>query len=182
VTDCEIFLYYRNSQVGHIPSTGTISVNGTKINFSSLPKVDEVKVVVKSFTGNITGQSVAGLAEVETIARISFYEIIGLKKISNIASEYKLYQNYPNPFNPVTRIRIQAPLSPPEGGKQIVSLKIYDVLGREVSTLLSSPWGRIGGATYEVEFDGASFASGIYFYKLTVGSEYSEVKKMVLVK
>jgi hypothetical protein len=74
------------------------------------------------------------------------------------------------------------PSIPPKGGKQIVSLKIYYVLGREVSSLFSSPWGRIGGATFEVELDGSKLASGIYFYKLTVGNEFSDVKKMVLVK
>jgi hypothetical protein len=105
--------------------------------------------------------------------------------VNNISSEipnsYILYQNYPNPFNPVTKIKFQAPLSPPEGGMQIVSLKIYDILGKEVSTIFSSPWRRIGGATYSVDWDGTNYPSGVYFYKLITGS-YSETKKMVLIK
>lgn len=114
---------------------------------------------------------------------------IGIRPISNqVPTTFNLYQNYPNPFNPKTKIRFQAPLSPPEGGKQIISLKIYDILGREVTTLFSSPWGRIGGATYEVEFDGSNFASGVYFYQLIVDDNtnnldvYTETKKMILIK
>ena len=108
--------------------------------------------------------------------------ITGIHPISSVVpKEYILCQNYPNPFNPVTKIKFQAPLSPPEGAMQIVSLKIYDVLGREVSTLFSSPWGRIGGAVYEAEWDGTNYPSGVYFYKL-IAADYTETRKMVLLK
>jgi hypothetical protein len=108
--------------------------------------------------------------------------VIGIhNESSSIPNSYVLYQNYPNPFNPATKIKFQAPLSPPEGGMQIVSLKIYDILGKEVSTIFSSPWGRIGGATYSVDWDATNYPSGVYFYKLITGS-YSETKKMVLIK
>jgi len=63
----------------------------------------------------------------------------------------------------------------------VVSLKVYDILGKEVGTFFSSPLGRTGGASYEVEFDGTNFASGIYYYKLEAGG-YIETKKMVLIK
>jgi len=75
VTDCEIFLYYQNSMVCHITSTGPLDVNGTTVKVPEMPTIDEAKVVVKSFTGTIGGRHVAALAEVETIAKISFYEI-----------------------------------------------------------------------------------------------------------
>jgi hypothetical protein len=108
--------------------------------------------------------------------------LIGINNISaTVPNSFYLYQNYPNPFNPVTKIKFQAPLSPPEGGMQIVSLKIYDILGKEVSTIFSSPWGRIGGATYSVDWDGTNYPSGVYFYKLETDN-YSETKKMVLLK
>lgn len=109
-------------------------------------------------------------------------EPIGIQPISSeIPQSFSLSQNYPNPFNPVTKIKFQAPLSPLEGGMQEVSLKIFDVLGKEVAIVFTSPWGRIGGATYEAEWDASNYPSGVYFYKLTAG-DYSETKKMVLIK
>ena len=90
--------------------------------------------------------------------------------------EFLLSQNYPNPFNPSTKISWQVPV----GGWQ--TLKIYDVLGNEVATLVDEykPAGK-----YEVEFSPASSikypASGVYFYQLKAG-EYIETRKMILVK
>ena len=81
---------------------------------------------------------------------------VSIKKInSTVPVNFVLSQNYPNPFNPVTKIRFKAPLAPPEGGMQEVSLRIYNVLGKEVAIIFSSPWGRIGGAAYEAEWDGS---------------------------
>jgi hypothetical protein len=85
---------------------------------------------------------------------------------------YGLYQNYPNPFNPTTKIKYQIP----EDG--IVSLKIYDILGKEVRTLVNEQktMGR-----YEVKFDASDLASGVYIYRLNV-NDFVSVKKMLLVK
>jgi hypothetical protein len=113
-------------------------------------------------------------------------EIINIS--SEIPKEFSLSQNIPNPFNPTTKIRFSLP-RPSEGGEVgkrhafSVQLIVFDVLGREVSTLFSSPpdGGRIGGATYEVEFDGTNYPSGLYFYKLTA-NEYAETRKMILIK
>jgi photosystem II stability/assembly factor-like uncharacterized protein len=89
---------------------------------------------------------------------------------------YRLYQNYPNPFNPSTKVSWQAPL----GSWQ--TLKVYDVLGNEVTTLVNEY--RPAGS-YEVEFNPASSikhpASGVYFYRLQAG-DYIETKKMILLK
>jgi len=83
-----------------------------------------------------------------------------------------LEQNYPNPFNPKTIISYQI-----SGGEQ-VSLKVYDLLGNEISELVNEfQW----GGKYSVEFDASKFSTGIYFYKLTSGSK-STIKKMVLAK
>jgi photosystem II stability/assembly factor-like uncharacterized protein len=90
---------------------------------------------------------------------------------------YLLSQNYPNPFNPVTKIKYSIPQNVKrETGN--VNLKIYDVLGREVATLVNEekPAGE-----YEVEFDGSSLTSGIYFYQIKAG-EFLQTKKMVLLK
>ncbi|HSH65540.1 MAG TPA: T9SS type A sorting domain-containing protein [Bacteroidia bacterium] len=87
-------------------------------------------------------------------------------------SEYKLYQNYPNPFNPSTTIKYQVK----ETG--IVSLKIFDILGAEVTTLLNEVK---NPGTYEISFDASSLTSGVYFYRIQAGS-FTAVKKLLLVK
>jgi hypothetical protein len=96
-----------------------------------------------------------------------------------VPTEFVLYQNYPNPFNPVSTIRYSIPsvtLSGVEGSR--VQLKIYDVLGNEVATLVDEykPAG-----TYEVEFNAAKYTSGVYFYRLQAGS-FVETKKMLMIK
>ena len=85
---------------------------------------------------------------------------------------FKLFQNFPNPFNPVTRIRYSI------SQYSFVSIKIYDVLGNELSNLINmeqSP------GQYEIEFDGKNFSSGIYFYKINV-NEFQKTLSMVLMK
>ncbi|MFC2084309.1 lamin tail domain-containing protein [Bacteroidota bacterium] len=97
---------------------------------------------------------------------------------------YKLFQNYPNPFNPTTKIKytIPTPLNPPftKWGKTggFVELKVYDILGREVTTLVNEAQ-RPG--QYEVTWDASAFSSGIYFYRI-VTPYYSETKKMLILK
>ncbi len=178
VMDCEIFLYLQGVQAGHINSTGPLDPNGTTIQIANNPKIDRLKVIVKSFTGLVNGQSLPGLAEVEANARVSYYDIIGVKQISSIAQRFSLSQNYPNPFNPSTKIKYTIPklASVPAVN---VKLVVYDITGRLVSTVVNafqSP------GTYEADFNASNFASGIYFYKLSAGEDYNEVKKMVLLK
>ncbi|MCE1164776.1 MAG: T9SS type A sorting domain-containing protein [Bacteroidetes bacterium] len=91
---------------------------------------------------------------------------------SEIPKNYSLSQNYPNPFNPVTMIRFALPNS----GN--VSLKVYDILGREVANLVSG-FKRAG--EYIVDFDASSLTSGVYFYRLE-SEGYVEVKRMVVLK
>jgi len=85
---------------------------------------------------------------------------------------FNLFQNYPNPFNPSTTIRF----SIPQQGN--VTLKVYDVLGNEVATLINE---EISVESYEVNFNASEFSSGVYFYKLQAGS-FVEIKKMTLIK
>jgi hypothetical protein len=86
--------------------------------------------------------------------------------------EYYLAQNYPNPFNPTTSLQFTI------SSQQVVSLKVYDILGNEIATLVNEekPAGE-----YEVEFNGEGLSSGMYFYTLKAG-EFSETKKMILLK
>ena len=91
---------------------------------------------------------------------------------TEIPSEYKLSQNYPNPFNPTTKINFAVPK---EG---YVTLKVYDLLGREVADLVNevkSP------GTYIIDFEASYLASGIYYYRFEA-EEFVSVKKMILMK
>lgn len=87
-------------------------------------------------------------------------------------SKYYLEQNYPNPFNPSTQIKFGLR----ESG--YVSLKVYNILGNEVSTVVS---GYKSAGNHVVNFEGSGLSSGVYFYRITVGN-YSEIRKMILEK
>ena len=97
----------------------------------------------------------------------------GVKKISNdIPEQFSLSQNYPNPFNPKTIINFQL------SSFSNVKLIVFDVLGREVAALVNE---QLKPGTYEVEWDGTDYPSGVYFYKLQTES-FTETKKMILLK
>lgn len=105
--------------------------------------------------------------------------IVGLPISGNeVPKNYILYQNYPNPFNPKTVIKFDVPLDSRLRGNDNIVLKIYDVFGKEVVTLVNEQQKQ---GVYEVEFNGADFPSGVYFYKLISG-DFKETRKMVLIK
>ena len=93
---------------------------------------------------------------------------------NEVPSEYHLEQNYPNPFNPSTTIKFALP----EQGT--VSLKIFDIAGREAASLLDNA--ELNRGTFEQRFDGSGLASGVYFYSLAVDGQTVSTKKMMLVK
>jgi photosystem II stability/assembly factor-like uncharacterized protein len=102
-----------------------------------------------------------------------------------LPTEFILEQNYPNPFNPTTKIKFTIPTPPsssplPKGRNEVgfVTLKVYDVLGREVATLVNE---EKDAGVYEVEFDGGELSSGIYCYQLRAGESIS-TRKMILLK
>ncbi len=101
----------------------------------------------------------------------SAIEILSVERIT-VPDQFKLYQNYPNPFNPATTIKYSLPQA------MNVTIKIYDVLGREVITLVN---GNKDAGNYEVEFHASNLSSGIYFYRLKT-DRYTEIKKMILSK
>jgi len=98
---------------------------------------------------------------------------VGVEELKTLPVEFSLSQNYPNPFNPSTVIRYALPL------KANVTIKVYDVLGSEVATLVNNQVQNIG--RYEVNFDASSIASGIYFYSINAGN-FIQTKKMILLK
>jgi len=113
--------------------------------------------------------------EIEGFYKSNFTDIVVSvddKNTKVVPSSFKLYQNYPNPFNPTTNIEFRIV----DFG--FVSLKVYDVLGREIATLVNEEK-RAG--SYKVEFNGSNLSSGVYFYRLNSGS-FVSTKKMLLIK
>jgi hypothetical protein len=93
-------------------------------------------------------------------------------KYSNLPASFSLQQNYPNPFNPETVIGYWLPVA------GYVSLKVYDMLGREVATLVNEY--KLAG-NYSVQFNAGTFTSGVYFYRMESGS-YTQTKKLIILK
>lgn len=108
---------------------------------------------------------------------INFYmtgiNVIGIEPVSGIVPKtFNLSQNYPNPFNPVTNINIDVPKN------SMVKVAVYDMLGKEVEILVNQ---QLTAGCYKLDWNAAKFASGIYFYRI-ITSEFTDIKKMVLVK
>ena len=98
---------------------------------------------------------------------------LGINNISNIIPDkFSLFQNYPNPFNPVTKINFDLP------NNSFVVLKIYDILGKEVKTLINE---KLNAGTYSVDWNAADFPSGVYIYRITAGNNI-DTRKMLLIK
>jgi len=97
---------------------------------------------------------------------------------TEIPSAYSLSQNYPNPFNPTTKIRFAIPKASVGQTFLFVTLKVYDIMGKEISTLVNE---QLAPGTYETTFDGSALSTGTYFYKLTTG-DFSATKKLTLLK
>ncbi|MBX2977350.1 MAG: T9SS type A sorting domain-containing protein [Ignavibacteriaceae bacterium] len=98
--------------------------------------------------------------------------LVSIKNDSEVITEYALFQNYPNPFNPTTKITYQIPK---EG---LVTLKIYDILGKEVTTLINE---EKQAGKYSIEFNASKLSSGVYLYELR-SNEYKSTKKLLLMK
>ena len=119
---------------------------------------------------------------------IDFDNPVSVEKTSTFPNNFMLYQNYPNPFDPTTTIHFVIPNEVRNSKdtrnteyysvQQNVTLKVYDVLGREVATLVNE---QKPAGNYEVTFDAADLSSGIYFYTLRAGSK-NITKKMILLR
>ena len=93
-----------------------------------------------------------------------------------LPTEFLLEQNYPNPFNPSTSIQYAI------SSRQFVMLKVYDILGREIETIVNE---EKPAGTYEITWNAADLPNGVYFYQLQAGpsaDEFIDVKKMILLK
>lgn len=100
-------------------------------------------------------------------------QVFGIELISSeIPLKFSLFQNYPNPFNPTTKIRFEVPKS----GN--VNISVFDMLGKEITTLVNQ---QLQPGTYETDWDSTGYSSGVYYYRIISG-DYTETKKMILMK
>jgi Zinc carboxypeptidase/Secretion system C-terminal sorting domain len=114
-----------------------------------------------------------GFSQTSFSKLMTFQKVVtGIAEGDGLPKEYALEQNYPNPFNPVTTVQFSIV------NTQFTILKVYDVLGREVATLVNEV---MQPGVYTVQFDGSGLASGMYLYRLQSGS-FVDVKKFVLLR
>ena len=118
-----------------------------------------------------TGKYKYRLKQIDHNGNYEYFELAGVVDVG-VPSKFDLSQNYPNPFNPVTKINFDIPQS------GLVSLKIYDILGREMNTLINEIK---DAGYYTIIFDASKLSSGVYFYRLTSGG-FSSVKRLVVLK
>lgn len=167
----DAFLYAKNGNI--FVKCGMTDASGV-YHLNSLP-VGSLKIIATrlGFRRDSTTVNVTSSSSIDSV-NFSLNAIsVGIKQINSaIPTECKLYQNYPNPFNPNTIIKFKIKDS------RFTALKIFDILGKEVETLVNE---KLNQGKYEVNWDGANYPSGIYFYTLRAG-EFTETKKMLLIK
>ncbi len=149
----------------------TVSVSDSTICKASILNRDTL-VITGIWSGQVTVTVVGTDKDGTTTSYTTPIQLITAVKEEKTPTEFALSQNYPNPFNPTTMINFQLPIS------KYVTLKIYDVLGKEIETLVD---GEKSPGSYEVRFDASNLPSGVYLYILRVG-EFVQTKKMILLK
>ena len=123
-----------------------------------------------------SGQPWYRLKQIDLDGLVHYTDPISINVVAGVGNaesyEFLLHQNYPNPFNPTTEVRFEI------GDVGFVSLKVYDMLGREVATLANE---EMKPGRYEREFDGSNLASGVYWYRLATGTNV-QTKRLILIR
>jgi hypothetical protein len=148
------------------------NLNIAMAGFSQLKKglISEITLNLKSKSpsGKITGSAITN-----DLSETKLYST----EVKPLPDKFELYQNYPNPFNPVTKIKYDVPAI--NGSEaQIIDLKVFDILGNEVATLVNQ---KQYAGSYEINFDGSNLSSGIYLLRLK-GNSFTSIRKMILTK
>jgi Leucine-rich repeat (LRR) protein len=138
-----------------IPAGDIYVITPTKSAYTFTPKADTLGVLLG-----------------DSIVNFSAQKTIGVENLSSHPLQMMLFQNYPNPFNPMTVIGFEL------SDFSFTTLKIYDILGREIKTLINE---NMAAGKHSVQFDASRLASGIYYYKILAGN-YSKTMKMVLTR
>jgi hypothetical protein len=176
-----------------IGCTGTLSLQmaysqNSKLEWSSASAGFGLQASATSGVGSSVGEGIVGgsrLANTEIesgfIAGLLFRGVGAAvpEPPTGLPVSFSLSQNYPNPFNPFTIIKYTIAGAGGSGlGAKKTSLVVYDVLGRQVATLVNE---EKAPGSYEVRFDGSTLASGVYFYRMQAG-DFVDTKKFVLLK
>ncbi len=161
-----------------------MSMNSGADNLTVMPGDTQTIVICQLIAkGSSNLNSVTKLKQLADVARQLYNSgyVIGINKTSSeVPLKFRLEQNYPNPFNPTTKIKFDI-ANPPfnKGGLGgFVTLKVYDITGREIQTLVNE---KLNPGMYEVTFDGTNLSSGVYFYQLKTNN-FTETKKLILLK
>ena len=172
---------------GGVVAQGAIADSTTRSSYTQFTdtmiyvsgEVPDTAIIQFQLIGPVTGDDYH-VGSVMFIDDISFSGVVGVSESESAPTKFHLAQNYPNPFNPVTTIKYGLPR------ESFVSLKVYNVLGQQVATLVNQ-WQAAGYKS--VEFDAGSLVSGVYFYRLVIGDASSgsaqsfvETKRLILVK
>lgn len=148
----------------NFPVGNGFRVGGYSTSPNIVGKFDEFRV----YKGALTAAQIAASWNLDVQCGI----VTSVPKYSELPVDYALYQNYPNPFNPSTKIKFTIPKS------GFVTLKIYDMIGKEIATLINE---NKNAGSYIIDFDGSNLATGVYFYTLQVNG-FTDTKKMLLIK
>ena len=149
------------------------SDRGSRWESKNLPLKDFVFIDSQTAWGYTAKGEIYYTKDSWATSELQFSIITSVDEIySSAVYNFSLFQNYPNPFNPSTKIKFVIPKS------SFVNLKVYDVLGREIVTLVNE---EKSAGEYEIEFDATGLPSGVYIYKLQAGS-YTSFKKMILLR
>lgn len=160
---------FQNGTEYYLKSTSAAIDRGTTV-IKSFSKVFPVLDSVFTIPATITIEQYSGKAP--DLGAKEYGNTSGIANKINSVSEYRLEHNYPNPFNPVTTIGYSIPKA------SYVELNVYDMLGREVTSLIRKEQ---AAGEYKVQFDGSSLPSGIYIYSIQAG-HFRDSKKLVLLK
>jgi photosystem II stability/assembly factor-like uncharacterized protein len=172
----DVFLYAKN---GNTFVKCVVTDENGVYDMQSLPS-GNLKILVNrlGYSSDSTNVTVTETSNIDSVNFYLYKMYVGIKQIgSSIPSDYKLFQNYPNPFNPSTVIKFQIK------DLRLVTLKVYDLLGREIVTLVNE---KLQAGTYEIPFfinrySNNLLPSGIYFYRLQSG-DFIETKRMAMIK
>ena len=146
------------------------TLTGGTVN-SILTNVTEIRLLHRSTPGT-TGDPVSAQLGIDNITATATPTAVDAAPLESPRT-FNLSQNYPNPFNPTTTINYDLPVN------SLATLKVYNVLGKEIATLVNAEM--TDGGTHSVQFNASGLSSGIYFYRLVAGTN-TQVKRLVLMK